>query len=228
MKIYLKTLKTILLLNLLFFISIDANQNFSKAQKEKKIYPMGEKIFLNKCDSKIDLHKYKSINALSSYIKDKQLCKPLKEKYFNALVLYLFEVKRLENTKLTTLNIQITKDDKCPVCGMYIHKYPKWATQIFYKDKHFSFDGIKDMMKYYFTHKQGITQMLVRDYYSLKVLDAKDAYFVMGSDVYGPMGDELIAFEKKSEAQTFTLEHKGREVKSFKDITQDEVYKLDE
>ncbi len=225
MKTYLNSLFLILLL---LITSSSLSATISLAQKEKKIYPMGKKIFSKKCDSKIDLLQYKSIEELSHDIKDKKLCKPLKQKQFEALCLYLFEVKRLEDTNEESGKIIVAKDEKCPVCGMYVYKYPKWISQIYYDDKHFSFDGAKDMMKYYFEHTDGITEMLVRDYYSLKVLDARDAYFVIGSDVYGPMGDELISFEKEKEAKIFSLDHKGIKVMKFEDINEEEVHKIDE
>ncbi|WP_321778513.1 nitrous oxide reductase accessory protein NosL [Sulfurimonas sp.] len=216
------------LISLFFITTLFADASISLAQKEKKIYPMGKKIFLKKCDLEIDLSQYKSIDALSKDIKENKLCKPLNPKYFNALCLYLFEVKRLEDNSEVILEIKVTKDEKCPICGMYVYKYPKWITQIFYDDKRFSFDGVKDMMKYYYKHQKGISKILVRDYYSLKVLDARDAYFVIGSDVYGPMGDELISFEKYDEAKTFSMDHKGIKVMKFEDIKKEEVNKLDE
>ena len=91
---------------------------------------------------------------------------------------------------------------------MFTYKYPKWAAQIFYKhgdhEHHYSFDGVKDMMKFYFdpmewgkyemAKKESISKILVTDYYSQKAIDAKVSYFVIGSDVYGPMGNELIPF----------------------------------
>ncbi|WP_324172860.1 nitrous oxide reductase accessory protein NosL [Sulfurimonas sp.] len=225
MKTYLNPLFLILLL---LITSSYVNASVSLAQKEKKIYPMGKKIFHKKCDSKMDLQKYESIEELAHDIKDKKLCKPLKQKQFDALCLYLFEVKRLEDTNEVSKKIIISKDDKCPICGMYVYKYPKWISQIYYNEKYFSFDGVKDMMKYYFEYREGITEMLVRDYYSLKVLDARDAYFVVGSDVYGPMGNEFISFEKENEAKAFSIDHKGMNVMKFEDINIEEVNKIDE
>ncbi len=40
--------------------------------------------------------------------------------------------------------------DRCPVCGMFVSKYPNWIAQIEFKDgsREF-FDGPKDMFRYY-------------------------------------------------------------------------------
>lgn len=199
-----------------------------KTKKEKKIYPMGKKIFTKMCNKEIDLNSYIEINELKASIKNDKLCKPLKEKQLQALSLYLWEVKRFGDLASIEGTIHVTKDEKCPICGMFVYKYPKWAAQIFYGEKHYSFDGVKDLMKYYFEHKKNITKILVTDYYSQKAIDAKDAFYVLGSDIYGPMGNELIPFAKKSDAKTFYMDHKGSKVVAFDEIVEKEVYKLDE
>jgi len=201
--------------------------DYSQAVKEKKIYPMGEKIYTQKC-SQIDPNEYENLSSLKDAIKTKELCKNLKDKYFEALSLYLWEVKRDNHLKVVEEKIVVAKDEKCPVCGMFVYKYPRWASQIFYGEEHYSFDGVKDMMKYYFDNKSGITKILVRDYYSQKAIDATKAFYVLGSDVYGPMGNELIAFKNEKEAKTFYLDHRGVEIINFDAITVKKVYKLDE
>ena len=48
-----------------------------------------------------------------------------------------------------------SKQDKCPVCGMFVSKYPDWIAEVVYKDgKTVFFDGPKDMFKYYFNLKK--------------------------------------------------------------------------
>ena len=137
-------------------------------------------------------------------------------------------MKRVGDLKSDDEVIKVTKDEKCPICGMFVYKYPKWAAQIFYDKKHYSFDGVKDLMKYYFNNKNGISKILVTDYYSQKTIDARKAFFVIVSDVYGPMGDELVPFLNEDDAKTFYMDHKGSKIIKFKDIAEKEVYKLDE
>jgi len=208
--------------------SLKSDISMIKKKKEKKIYPMGKKIFTKMCSPKIDPTEYIEINELKSAIKYQKLCKPLKEKQLQALALYLWEVKRFGDVKSIEGRIEVTKDEKCPICGMFVYKYPRWAAQIFYADKHYSFDGVKDLMKYYFDNKDGITKILVTDYYSQKAIDAKKAYYVIGSDIYGPMGDELIPFIDEEDAKTFYMDHRGTKIVHFEDIKEREVYKLDE
>ena len=126
--------------------------------------------------------------------------------------------------------------DKCPVCGMFVAKYPDFASEIIFKDGSVAlFDGVKDMFKYYFnlakydkSKKIGdIDSIYVTDYYDLKWIDGYKAFYVEGSDVYGPMGRELIPFEKKEGAEQFMTDHIGKSLLKFDEITYDLVKSLD-
>ncbi len=211
-------------------------------KKKKKIYPMGKKVFQKMCKKDIDLSNYLEVNELKADIKTKKLCRPLKERQLQAVALYLLEVKKADISDEVEKHIHVTKKEKCPVCGMFVYKYPRWVAQIYFmhnnKEEHLSFDGVKDMMKFYFhpkewgdygvESKKDMIKITVTDYYSQKSIDAKKAFYVIGSDIYGPMGHELIPFEYEDEAKTFSMDHKGLKVVKFEDITPSEVHKLDE
>jgi len=222
--------------------SLQKDNEILKKIKMKKIYPRGKRIFNKVCQVKlIDPTNYIEINELKQDIVDNKLCKPLKEKDLQAVALYIWEVKRFGTLDTIANKVEVTEDEKCPVCGMYTYKYPRWAAQIFYQKgdhkHHWSFDGVKDMMKFYFdSHKWGnyplakkenIEKILVTDYYSQKGIDGTKAYYVIRSDIYGPMGNELIPFEFLNDAKTFKKDHFGNKIIQFSDITEDEVYGLD-
>ncbi|WP_455755794.1 nitrous oxide reductase accessory protein NosL [Sulfurimonas sp.] len=209
------------------FTSIIAQTDYSDIVKEKKIYPTGKKIYKKMCKQDVDLSKYTSIEKLKNAITNEKICKPLKDKYLEYLSIYLWDTINLSSNEAKLQDIKISKTDKCPVCGMYVYKYPKWAAQIFYKEKHYLFDGVKDLMKYYFENKENIQTILVRDYYTQKTIDATKAYYVIGSDVYGPMGNELIPFKKLLDAKTFYMDHRATKIIEFKNITQTQVDSLD-
>jgi len=213
---------------LLFFtVTLYAYPSIPQKVKEKKVYPMGKKIYEKVCKN-IDPLLYESYEVMQKAIHEESLCKPLSKKHMEALSLYLWEVKTKISTQKKYPKLEVTKDEKCPVCGMYLYKYPTWISRIVYKDKAFSFDGIKDMMKYYFEHQDGIKDILVQDYYTQETLDAKKAFFVLGSDVYGPMGNEIIALKDAQSAKHFLLDHRGVEILLFDALTIEKVYKLDE
>jgi copper chaperone NosL len=126
--------------------------------------------------------------------------------------------------------------DKCPVCGMFVAKYPEFIAVLTFKDgTQAYFDGVKDMMKYYFNlqkyspsrKREDITQIRVTDYYSQEFIDGPKAFYVSGSDIYGPMGKELIPFEKEAAAREFLKDHKGKAVLRFQDIDKDVMKRLD-
>ena len=124
---------------------------------------------------------------------------------------------------------------RCPVCGMFVSKYPNWLARMHYDspDKTEFFDGVKDMMAFYFTpqkyggvSREAIRGIYVKDYYSLKWLAAKEAFYVIGSDVYGPMGHELIPFGSREAAESFSRDHHGKNILAFDEITPDLIESL--
>jgi nitrous oxide reductase accessory protein NosL len=126
--------------------------------------------------------------------------------------------------------------DKCPVCGMFVAKYPDWLMAIGFKDgSHAYFDGAKDMFKYLHNQKkydparkpEDIRTIMVRDYYHLEWIDAQKAWYVLGSDVYGPMGRELIPLEQEADAREFMKDHKGTKIIRFADVTPEVIKTLD-
>jgi copper chaperone NosL len=126
--------------------------------------------------------------------------------------------------------------DKCPVCGMFVAKYPDFLAQVIYRDGAYAlFDGAKDLFKYllnlraYAPTRQlsEIGALYVTDYYSLTPIDGKAAWYVLGSDVYGPMGRELIPFGSEAEAKGFLADHKGKRLLRFGEVTTDVLKELD-
>jgi len=126
--------------------------------------------------------------------------------------------------------------DSCPVCGMFVHLYPEWLAVVSYKDGtcHF-FDGVKDLFKYLYDMEKwatgrntsAIEKIVVSDYYSLSGIDARKAFYVIGSDLLGPMGHELIPFAVKEDAEVFYKDHKGTQIVSFMMVDKQLLQNLD-
>ncbi len=126
--------------------------------------------------------------------------------------------------------------DKCPVCGMFVSKYPDFVAEILFKDGSYAvFDGAKDMFKFYFNLKNyqpmkdpsDIDRIFVTEYYHLVFIDASKAYYVLGSDVFGPMGKELVPLGNEAQAKTFVVDHKGQSILRFQDIALELINDLD-
>ena len=145
------------------------------------------------------------------------MCGDVKGKKLQMLALYIKKAK--DKAKITA-----PKDAKCPVCGMFVAKFPRWAAVIELKNgKKLYFDGAKDMFKYILSQKPDSSKILVNDYYHQIAIDAKKAFFVVGSDELGPMGNELIPFESKNNAKAFLKDHSGKKVLSFSQINSEVV-----
>ena len=119
---------------------------------------------------------------------------------------------------------------------MFVAKYPDWVMQILFKDGSYAvFDGAKDMFKYtlnlekYNKGKKGadIDSIYVTDYYSLTPIDGFKAFYVIGSHVYGPMGHELIPFQKKADAEEFMVDHSGKALLGFTEVKPEMIKGLD-
>ncbi len=111
---------------------------------------------------------------------------------------------------------------------MFVAPYPAWTGVIVLNDgTALFFDGPKDLFTYCNNvaayspgrSRSDITAVWVNDYYSLSAIDGMKALYVIGSDVLGPMGRELVPFMKESDAATFLKDHKGNKILRFGDIT---------
>ncbi len=218
-----------------------ADSKMLMMKKEMKVYPKGEKLFNKLFAGKLNIPKVKSIPELKAFLKSNKKCKKLNEKQLQMLTVYLWDVK-LKDRHLQNNNshiLEIPKNAKCPVCGMFAYKYPRWASTMeatFHgKKEKFYFDGVKDLMKFYFMpdawgeyyHLRNI-KIFVTDYYHQKTIDGEKAFYVFGSDVLGPMGNELIPFENEKDAKAFSKDHFGKKIIPFDKLTQQMVFGLDE
>ena len=126
--------------------------------------------------------------------------------------------------------------ETCPVCGMFVAKYPQWVATVLYKDGHaHHFDGAKDMFKLLLDmpkfapkhSKDDIAAIVVSEYYDLVKVDARQALFVVGSDVLGPMGHELVPLASPDDAAEFMKDHQGKRVLKFDEVTPALLKELD-
>jgi len=110
---------------------------------------------------------------------------------------------------------------------MFVSKYPAWVATVQYQDGHsHHFDGAKDMFKYLHNlpkwapgHRtEEIKAIGVTEYYGLQMIDARQAVYVIGSEVYGPMGHELVPLATEEDAREFMRDHKGVKIMRFTQV----------
>jgi copper chaperone NosL len=151
--------------------------------------------------------------------------------------------------------IALTTDDRCDVCGMVIPNHPGPSTEIFYTDNRPSghdnparFDSTWEAFQYDFERRDrgwDREAFYVTDYsavdYSITeeggdsiisthpeaeaFVDAEAVTFVVGSEVKGAMGRDLIAFSERSDAESFADEH-GGSLAGLGDVTRETVAQL--
>jgi hypothetical protein len=132
---------------------------------------------------------------------------------------------------VTTINadgMEATKKERDLMCGIQPYKNPRWMSEIeFSNGKKLHSVSVKCMMLFYYKNdkwddlgikdsKNAIKELRVQDYNSLKVIDAKKAYYVFGSHIMGPKGDDLVPFEYEKDAQNFMKENGGHKILTWK------------
>lgn len=119
--------------------------------------------------------------------------------------------------------------DRCAVCGMFVAEYPNWVAAVVLEEGGtLFFDGPKDMFRFVhepkkYAHDDDIdrdemVQIWVTDYYTTRMIDAEAASYVLGSDVMGPMGAELVPFATREQAESFRADHGGERVLTFQEV----------
>jgi len=201
----------------------------SSSAKNMHLAHKGEKIVQVLCEKEKLPPVSNDLETLMQKIKTSKACPPLSKAKREAVAYYLI----YGSSKVLQKYIFVPVNAKCPVCGMFVSKYPKWVAQMKHDGKTYYFDGVKDMMKYYIfdgdflydrTH---ISQMVVSDYYTLEMIEAKEAFYVLDSDIFGPMGRELIPFKSEEKAKAFLSEHNGKSIVKFDEISDTMLMKLD-
>ncbi len=189
------------------------------AKKRTKMAQKGQKMLETLC--KGELGSFDNLAKAKSFVVHSGQCGTPNDKQAQAMAIALVNAPTKKHV------IEVPRDAKCPVCGMFVAKYPKWAAEMVVSDtQHLYFDGVKDMMKYHFKHPNA-KALHVSDYYNLNAIDATKAWYAIGSNVYGPMGNELIPFATQADAQSFKLDHAAKAILAFDKITPKIVEQLD-
>jgi nitrous oxide reductase accessory protein NosL len=116
-----------------------------------------------------------------------------------------------------------------PTYRMPVDKYPKFEAQIVLKNgKTIRFCCPKSMLHFYFKpyhypeygveDPSAIDRMLVTDYLDGKKIDAKKAWYVFGSRLVGPHGDDLIPLATKTRAELFVKRYGGSRIMDFETV----------
>lgn len=204
------------------------------AQKQAKAAEKGRKIMQTLCEG--ELPRFETVFAAKTWLAENRPCGELREDQMQALALALALAPE-SVAAAAAAPIDVPERAKCPVCAMFVAKYPGWAAEVVAPGpRTWYFDGVKDLMKFLFdAAAYGVDdlpeattlEIRVTDYYSQTGVDARAAHYVVGSNVYGPMGNELIPFASADEAEAFRADHAGDRVVTWDGITPAIVAGLD-
>jgi hypothetical protein len=110
---------------------------------------------------------------------------------------------------------------------MFVAPFPSWLAEVVLADgSRELFDGVKDLVRYLGDRKRydpgrahlAVARVTVLDYYSLEPLPAEEAFYVVGSDVLGPMGREFVPLGRREQAEEFLRDHRGEAILRFADL----------
>lgn len=125
------------------------------------------------------------------------------------------------------LALQASPTDRCPVCAMKVVHHPKFAAAIQLENgETFYFCATGCLIRSWmhpevFLGKDAdaLKRPVVQSYFTGKPIDARDALWVAGSDVVGPMGPALVPLETQKELETFQSRHGGKTVFRLSEMT---------
>jgi copper chaperone NosL len=123
-----------------------------------------------------------------------------------------------------------TKETDCVVRHLKVYKEPKWVSKIQLKNgKKLFFSSPKSMFEFYqrpgkwyyigVKNELDFQDIIVRDFNTLKLINAKEAYFIYGSSATSPSGDDLVAFETKEDAAEFAKNFNGKRIMLFEQVS---------
>ncbi|MFA6196434.1 MAG: nitrous oxide reductase accessory protein NosL [Sulfurimonas sp.] len=128
------------------------------------------------------------------------------------------------------------KNTTCLVRQFKVYKEPKWVSKVNLSNgKEIYFSSPKSMIEFYLRpgkwddigvkSEEDFKEILVTDFATMKPIDAKGAFYVYGSNVISPAGDDLVPFATYDAAKNFAKEHNGKRVLHLNEIS-DALIKL--
>lgn len=129
----------------------------------------------------------------------------------------------------------IPAEARCPVCGMYPARFPRWAAQTLFRDGAAQyFDSPVNL--FVFLHRvdrynrsytlNDVAVSFVTDFETGQWIELRHAFFVRGSATLGPMRDaNLPAFASRAAADGF-IRSRGGQVLTFTQVTPELIRSL--
>jgi copper chaperone NosL len=120
------------------------------------------------------------------------------------------------------------KKDRCPVCGMFAYKYPKWIAGFVFRSGKRFFHCCPKCMLHNLNHipkyqpgetREQLELIWVTEYYTTRKIVAQDVLFVVGTHLVGPMGLDLIPVKGRAAANSLKHDYDGDLIMTIDQIT---------
>ena len=132
-------------------------------------------------------------------------------------------------TLLMAAPIEVTKENRCLIRQIKVYENPAWIAKAQTAQKKDVYSSSpKSMFEFYFQPDRWIelgaptpddvTSVTITDFKTLEATNARTAFFVYGSNVTGPAGDDLVAFAERKDAEAFMKKHNGKRILRFSEI----------
>jgi len=153
----------------------------------------------------------------------------------NRLLMVLLLLSTLASAKELTLKpyekyvMDYDKNTTGLVRHLKVYKEPKWVSKItLVNGKKIFFSSPKSMIEFYLQpgkwfdvgvkSEADFKQVLVSDFKTSNPIDAHGAFYVYGSNIISPAGDDLVPFARYEDAKAFSARHNGKRILSFAEI----------
>jgi copper chaperone NosL len=151
------------------------------------------------------------------------------------LMIAIMSLLSCSKQKMLYKAVAMESSDECHLCGMLITRFDGPKGEVFLNetgDQVYKYCSTYDLLSYYLDpeNRRHIVQIFVHDMSKMPwesdsindnyFIDAKAAWFVVGSVKMGAMGETLASFSLQTDAQAFAKEFGGKVI-NFTDITYD-------
>jgi copper chaperone NosL len=144
------------------------------------------------------------------------------------ILLALFSGCTSQSASSAPSPVELTRDESCSLCGMIPVNFPGAKAQIHYESRQMEqFCCTLDLFTYYLSPggPTRITAIYVNDMGKADYehpeghwIEAREAFFVFGGDVMGIMGEALVPFALREDADVYVKKYGGSMVK-FDEVT---------
>lgn len=123
--------------------------------------------------------------------------------------------------------MQISNQDRCPMCAMQVSKYKKFACAVQTVDGSTFYCCSAGCMIRSWVHPEiflGVTKAelkrtVVQDYFTGEQVPGGSVFWVAGSDVIGPMGPALVPLKSEPHLDAFKKRHGAKTVFRLSELT---------